>query len=171
MARREWTEEEKKYVADNGATTSIVELARALSRNIASVDSYLRRHTITRHYVNTVWCQRDVFELYRLVERYGPKVIAKKMGRSKAEITYKLRHLKLHTRTEVYSQWRAWKATGYHPYQLNRAKRALGQIWMREIFRRRKGARPKVRFTITQKQLDALCEYMKTDHLKFKRAA
>lgn len=166
MARKSWTTEEKKYITENHLCQSVNELAKALGRNVPSVGSFLRAHGLSRVYEKRRWSKAEVFRLYLFAERYGPRLIAKKMKRSLTEVQYKIRHLQLKTRSEVYSQVRAREVTGYHEYQLQRARDALGQVWRREVFRR-DGTRPKTRFTITQKQLDALCEHLKTDPWKY----
>lgn len=166
MNRKAWSVEEKKYLEENHQRLTISEMAQALGRNIHSVGSYLRSHGLARHYEKKRWSNGEVFKLYLYVERYGPHVIAKKMACSLLEVRRKIAHLKLKTRTEVFSQAKAKKVTGYHEYQLQRARDALQQTWQRETFVSRNGGKAKTRFTITQKQLDALCEHLKTDPLK-----
>jgi len=165
MSRKNWTAEEKKYLGENHRRLSISELSTALERSIASVGSYLRKNKLERKYVSRPWTKREVADLYLYVERYGPHIISKKLNRTLWEVRRKTQHLRIKTRTEVYSEQRAKKVTGYHEYQLQRARFALKQIWRVETFTG-PGKRPKKRFTITQKQLDEMCEYLKTDPLK-----
>jgi len=166
MPRKTWTVDEKKYLEENHQLLSTSELAQALSRSIASVGSFLRKNKLERKYVSRPWTKREIADLYLYVERCGPHIIAKKLNRTLWEVRRKTQHLRIKTRTEVYSEQRAKKVTGYHEYQLQRARFALKQIWRVETFSIQPGKRPKKRFTITQKQLDALCEYLKTDPLK-----
>lgn len=164
MIRNNWSAEDKQFLLMN-PQKSIEELALALGRNINSVGSYLRRHQIAHRAVKRKWTKREIGDLYLFVERYGPHIIAKKLGRTLWEVRRKTQHLKIRTRTEVYSEQRAKKVSGYHEYQLQRARFALKQIWKMETFQG-PGKRPKKRYTITQKQLDEMCEYLKTDPLK-----
>jgi len=166
MARKKWNSEEKTYLEANHQYLPIAAMAQALGRTPHSVGSYLRAAGMARHYEKKRWTKGEVLKLYLYVERYGPHAISEKMKRPLTEIRRKIVHLKLKTRTEVYSQARARAVTGYHEYQLQRARDVLRQVWRRETFPSPRGGRDKVRFTITQKQLDALCEHLKTDPLK-----
>jgi len=165
MAKRRWTDAEKKYLEENHKRYPIAQLAKDLGRNIASVGSYLRGHGLARYYAKRRWTTGEVFKLYLHAERYGPSIIAKKLNRTVEEIRRKTQRLRIGTRTEVYSEREAKKETGYHEYQLHRARAALGQEWKVELFSG-PGRRPKKRYTITQRQLNDLCDYLKTDPLK-----
>ena len=103
------------------------------------------------------WTAQDNYKLLTLCERYTLDEISKRLGRGREAVKQQMLKRGLRPRTEVYSMSGAARATGYHRVQLERARDALGMNWHWN----KHGT--KGLWTITQKQLDEMCEYLKTE--------
>ena len=103
------------------------------------------------------WSKQEHLQLLTLCERRTYDQIAARLGRTPCAVkTYMCEnHLKpycaMHSLTE------ASRMTGYAVPQLERARNALGQRWRKIPYSWTK------RYCITPEQLEALCEYLKTE--------
>ena len=156
---RQWTPEEDQYLRNNAATQTLRAMGDALHREDSAVWGRLKRLGIMdrKNKPHRAWTKREQFQLMTYSEKYGIQKLMELMGRSKDSIFSQVKQMGLRLRCDVYSLNSACKATGYHYTQLERARDALGQLWRWERFR------GFGRFTISQNQLEALCEYLKTE--------
>lgn len=162
-----WTQEEINYLKKYGPSVPRAELARRLGRGSSSVGKIMRRKQLPVYEgAYRKWTKDEVARLYWLVERYGFREIAKKMGRTPASVFKKIQAMKMRTRANVHSMESAAKETGYHQYQLKRARNALGQRWKLTTYRTPGKAGRMQRYTITETQLEQLCEYLKNETYK-----
>jgi IS30 family transposase len=160
MTARKFTAEDIKYLEENSATVARSDLARHLGRERSSVSGFLKRAGLPMYNgKHRRWTKKEVSELFDLVERFGHKEIALKLGRHPQSVSTKIKALGLTTRTEVYSLYRAAKETGYYETMFKRAKRALGQKWVRTSHGQ--GVHKMHRYTITKVQLQRLCDWLR----------
>jgi IS30 family transposase len=168
MTKDVFTKEEIEYLLKFGSTVSRAELARQLGRTSSGIGKVMRRNQIpVFEGAYKKWSRSEVARLYVLVDRWGFREIAKILGRTPASVFKKIQSLNMRTRANVYSMESAARETGYHQYQLKRAREALGQQWTLTTYRT-KGKKGRMqRYTISPNQLEKLCEYLKTDPLKY----
>jgi len=167
MAKGAFTPEEIEFLWQFGSTTSKAELARRLGRNSSGVGKFMRRNQIpVFEGTYKKWSQSEVARLYVLVDRWGFREIAKILNRTPASVFKKIQSLNMRTRANVFSMESAARETGYHQYQLKRAREALRQDWKLTTYRT-KGKKGRMqRYTISPNQLEKLCEYLKTDPVR-----
>ena len=160
MTARKFTAEDIQYLEENCAKVSRTDMARALGRDRSSIGSYIKRVGLPiyngKHWR---WSKQEVHELLKLVERFGHKEIALKLGRHHRSVSSKIKEMGLTTRTEVFSLRKAARETGYNETMLKRARAALEQQWA--LGQHGQGARKMQRFTITQAQLQKLCDWLR----------
>lgn len=159
---RPFSGDEKRFISENLATMSRAQLARALKRSRRGIGNYLDRNGLDAHRPYIAWTKPLVDRLKVLSESRGHREIAQILGLPLFRVSNKLKELGLKTRSDVFSLRSAAAYTGYNPYQLLRAKAGLNQEWFKAAYRG-KGARPMLRYRISYSQLEALCEYLKTE--------
>jgi hypothetical protein len=156
---RPFTEEEVLYLKANVSKKTYSEIGRELGRNKGSIRLKAMSLGLTPSHNWRRWTKKEIDKLLSLSEITGRREIAKTLNRTIAAIDAKVDKLR-----EIYPNLRygsaavtlekASASTGYDKGQLLRAKKALNQTW--------RGGNSK-RYYITETQLEALCDYLKTE--------
>lgn len=160
-----WTDQQLVLLRTNAATTPPSRLAPQLGLPLSAVLTKLRILGLPYCKAKRPWTQQDVIELMDLAEKHGHKEIAKITGRHIGSVHTKMTALGLRAFQGSYSMRGAERATGYHYHQLLRAKNALNQSWTKRKWKNRG------RFVISEEQLMELCDYLKTETWKGRKAA
>lgn len=164
MYKGVWTETEIAYLKKYGATIPRSELARRLGRESSSLCKFMKRHNLPVYEGRyRKWTKHEVAQLYDLVEKLDLREISKELNRTTASVFKKIQALRMRVRANVYSMESAAKETGYHQYQLKRARDALHQKWKLRVYQSPGRSGRMMRYTITPLQLTRLCEYLKTE--------
>lgn len=103
------------------------------------------------------WTGRDRFTLLRLCEKYDMQEMAKKLGRTQNSIRNMLHKEGVGYRRATVCVQEFCRQSGYSYKQVHRAKKELGQVWGRA------SNRPKSKYTITDAQIEEICEFFKKD--------
>jgi len=87
--------------------------------------------------------------------------------RTEDQIRARLRKLEIELWQGSYTLRDAIKATGYAKYQLLRARKALGQVWIGQLRKHVTPGRSRMPYRITGEQLDELTKYLGEDEPTF----
>jgi len=150
---RAWTEEELEYIRANAGRPR-KEIAAILGRSRSAVTLIGHKRNLwgsSRTYKH--WTSGDDFRLMSLTEKHTIRETAERMNRSWASVKSRMLHLKIRALNGCFSLEEAARETGYDPYQLQRARAALGQTWRR----------CSTQYVISTEKLDALCNYLKEE--------
>jgi len=165
MVHRPWTDEEVEYLSTHAATTTMAQMAKHLGRTYTSVAQKVRNSQLKHRSDRAPWSSQEVFQLLALSAKHNTDEVAKRIGRSRHAVRTKMRILGIKLFAGHYSLTSAAEHTGYDSTQLLRARDSLGQTWKR---RRHSWTS---RYLITDEQLEALCEYLKTERWGKKNVA
>lgn len=166
MLPRPWTPKEDAYLRESVNVIRTSEMAKALDRTGPSVWGRIYALGLEhRKPYDLIWSSEDEETLRSLHGIKAQQEIAQVLRRSRSAIRVKLKRLGLLKKRRAYSLLQASKMTGYLTAQLQRARKSLDQRWGVEKYNKW------TRYTITPEQLEALCEYLKTEPTKGQRAA
>lgn len=153
-----WSEAEIQFVKDNAEILTRVQLASQLGRTRPSVQGLCLRLGLKDHARNwNRWTKQDDLKLLELSEMHTYSEIAERMGRTRASIFQRMWAKGIRKLSGGVSLTQLCKNTGYERSQFLRAKKMLRQNWKTAYGGKRK------LFVITEKQQEALTEYLKTE--------
>lgn len=160
-----WTEEERAFLKESAGKLSLKEMAAALGRSRAAVNTYgLKMKFWERTRTRERWTKSELFLLQDYATIMPPPLIARRMHRPLGSVKSMLGHMGVKTMTDCVSLRQAEQSTGYDRKQLARARSALGMKW-----RRAPGNFGMKRYLITSEQLDTLCDYLR-DEPRYKKS-
>lgn len=154
---KRWTEEDMKYLRENHKTKTLKELSDHLGRKRDSIRQMLVRIGGKAKTKDKPWRTADDHKLRELAEKYDFYGIAKSMNRTYASVKTRARVIGITHLRGTYSLSNAAESTGYDVRQLLRAKKNLNQHWNKVRYSWTH------RYVITEEQLEALCEWLKTE--------